>query len=158
FGVRLKIENRAGEHVGRDKGVIAAVAEMRPGPRDFLPAHAQHRQGLAPLAFALDAIADRDRGIAVVVAGDLPFKARDFSVGRSTMKAPAVTGFCTLCARAGAAFSNNRSGSSRDSARRCNHPSNFNPPWRYRFATVGQKQRFALDWGPTALNAIGNTK
>jgi hypothetical protein len=72
-GVRFKIENAAGEHVGscvvkhrvraRGRATVATNTSV-----DLFAVDAQHRQGRAPFGLAIFAIEHGDRRIAVVIA------------------------------------------------------------------------------------------
>src|SRR5262245_62716162 len=64
----FQIENAAGEKARRP------ILEEFPSSPDFLISDAQQRQCLLPFVLSLLAISDCDRGIAVVVTLDLPFK------------------------------------------------------------------------------------
>ncbi len=81
IGVRLQIQNAAGEHVwggvivnGARAHAIAAGARRITG--DALATDAQHGQGRPPFALTSLAIEHRDRGVTVGIPADAPFEAQ----------------------------------------------------------------------------------
>ncbi len=76
-GVRLEVQQAAGEHVRGDEVVEAApVAVARLAAGNLLALQPEQGQPLAPSRLAALAVADVDAGVAVVVARDAPFEAQ----------------------------------------------------------------------------------